>query len=231
MAPHRTSNKNNTAAAVVVRLALLLAVAAVGARAQDVVVDTQYNFNNDKCVSDEHPAMLVDAMRGVEELSTLVSLVDMAGSFAEDTLGSKMDKKTLFAPTNYAFERFYVDFNTSAEEISGDAEFLKRVLQFHTVPSVAPVADFRQALGPLFMSEVGLVTELQGNAITVNIAKTKGDKVRVASYASAAYLEPEESVWACNGVIQPINYVLVPRMATVTEPTSLRVNGSGGGRK
>ncbi len=44
-----------------------------------------------------------------------------------------------------------------------------------------------------------------------------------ARYASAAYLEGD-TVWTCNGVINPINYVLMPREATVTKP-ELKIGG------
>ena len=100
------------------------------------------------------------------------------------------------------------------------------MLSYHVIPSVVPKADMESALKPLFMSQVGVTTSVPNDDLALTRVKPEGEDkfvIRAAGYASAAYLDGN-TVWACNGVIEPINYVLMPREATITKP-ELKIGG------
>ena len=91
--------------------------------------------------------------------------------------------------------------------------------------SVVPYKDIYTALLPMFMSQVSVATDLLGNTLSMNLVEMDDGEImmRVAGYASAAFMDPR-SIWACNGVIQGLNYVLVPKTATASVP-ELRTTG------
>merc|ERR1711977_198944 len=131
------------------------------------------------------------------------------------------------AKKNEDFANFLGDFNSTPEKFLEDKDLTKLVLSYHVIPSVVPYSDMEMALKPLFMSQVGVTTSVPGDELSLTRVKPEGQDdyvIRSAGYASAAYLSPD-SVWACNGVINPINYVLVPRQATVTKP-ELRIGSA-----
>jgi len=200
------------------------------ARAQDLSkAPADYNIRKDKCIFEDRQEFLLDQAKGNEDFSTLVKALESVPDLLP-IFENKKDKLTILAPTNEAFSTFFKDFNSSAEEFLKDKNLVKLVLSYHVIPSVVPYSDMEMALKPLFMSQVGVTTSVPGDDLSLTRVKPSGKDeyvIRSAGYASAAYLSPD-SVWACNGVINPINYVLVPRQATITKP-SLRITNGGGG--
>ena len=213
-------------------LALLVAGCAGGARAQDVSeAPEDYRIDEDECVFDDKPEMLLEAAQNASgNFSTLVEALDAVPEL-KPIFEDKKEKLTVMAPTDEAFETFFEDFNTSREALLRDPDLIKLLLSYHVVPSVVPYSDMESALKPLFMTRVGslfMTTSVPGAALTLTRVKPEGRDehvIRIAGYASAAYVS-RDTVWACNGLINPINYVLVPRRATVTRP-DLRVADNG----
>merc|ERR1712176_1609648 len=152
---------------------------------------------------------LLETAKNAEDFSTLVAALE-----------------SVPAPTNAAFDSFFSDFNSTAEEFLADKDLTTLVLSYHVIPSVVPKDDMESALKPLFMSQVGVTTSVPGDQLALTRVTPEGADapvIRAAGYASAAYLEGD-TVWTCNGVINPINYVLMPREATVTKP-ELKIGG------
>lgn len=180
-----------------------------------------YNIGKDECISSDYQDLLVDVARNNGDFSTLVAALDAVPDL-KPVFETKDNKLTILAPTNAAFDSFFKDFNSSAEKLLADPELTKLILSYHVIPSVVPYSDMEMALKPLFMSQVGVTTSVAGDDLGLTRVIPEGQEepvIRAAGYASAAFLEPKDSVWACNGVIQPINYVLVPRQGTITTPT------------
>jgi len=194
-----------------------------------------YNIGKDACILEDQQDFLIDVAKGNPDFSTLVAALESVPDLAP-VFETKENKLTILAPTNAAFDQFFSDFNSSAEQLLADQDLTRLLLSYHVIPSVVPWKDMEQALEPLFMSQVGVTTSVNGDDLALTRVKPEGSEdyvIRAAGYASAAFLEPKDSVWACNGVIQPINYVLVPRSATITTPT-LRVTdpaSSGAGEE
>ncbi|QDZ22332.1 hypothetical protein A3770_07p48500 [Chloropicon primus] len=199
--------------------------------AQDVSkAPEDYNIRKDECIFEDRKEFLLDQAKGNDDFSTLVKALESVPDLIP-IFENKKDKLTILAPTNEAFATFFKDFNSSAEEFLKDKNLVKLVLSYHVIPSVVPYSDMEMALKPLFMSQVGVTTSVPGDDLSLTRVKPAGKDeyvIRSAGYASAAYLSPD-SVWACNGVINPINYVLVPRQATITKPSLRIANGGSGG--
>jgi uncharacterized surface protein with fasciclin (FAS1) repeats len=194
-----------------------------------------YNIGEDACILEDKQDFLIDVAKSNPDFSTLVAALESVPDLAP-VFETKDNKLTILAPTNAAFDQFFSDFNSSAEQLLADQDLTRLLLSYHVIPSVVPWKDMEQALEPLFMSQVGVTTSVNGDDLALTRVQPEGSEdyvIRAAGYASAAFLEPKDSVWACNGVIQPINYVLVPRSATITTPT-LRVTdpaSSGAGEE
>jgi len=206
-------------AALVLSLGLLLCVGSSYQQEENLPED--YNIGKDECILADKQEFLLDVAKGNPDFSTLVAAIEAVPDLIP-VFGDKDNKLTILAPTNAAFDDFFRDFNSTAEQLLADEDLTKLMLSYHVIPSVVPYKDMDMALKPLFMSQVGVTTSVTGDDLALTRVKPEGAEdyvIRAAGYASAAFLEPSDSVWACNGVIQPINYVLVPRSATITTPT------------
>lgn len=211
-------------------LASLMLLLLVGASHQqdETGVDgapADYNIGKEDCIFPDKGDLLLDVAKNSEDFSTLVAALDSVPDL-KPVFEKKGDKLTVLAPTNKAFETFFKDFNSSAENFLEDPALVKLVLSYHVIPSVVPKADMESALKPLFMSQVGVTTSVPNDDLALTRVKPEGEDkfvIRAAGYASAAYLDGN-TVWACNGVIEPINYVLMPREATITKP-ELKIGG------
>merc|ERR1739848_276755 len=223
-----TRTRTTTIVARRVALLALLALAVIPAPSlqQSGGAPNNYNIGEDKCISEDNQDFLLDVAKKSEDFSTLVAALESVPELLP-IFQNKKDKLTVLAPTNEAFANFLGDFNSTPEKFLEDKDLTKLVLSYHVIPSVVPYSDMEMALKPLFMSQVGVTTSVPGDELSLTRVKPEGQDdyvIRSAGYASAAYLSPD-SVWACNGVINPINYVLVPRQATVTKP-ELRIGSA-----
>mmetsp|Transcript_10298 Transcript_10298/g.21018 ORF Transcript_10298/g.21018 Transcript_10298/m.21018 type:complete len:220 (-) Transcript_10298:185-844(-) len=212
-----------------VSLASLMLLALVGASHQQETgangAPADYNIGKDECILPGNEQNLLETAKSAEDFSTLVAALESVPELLP-IFESKSDKLTVLAPTNAAFDSFFSDFNSTAEEFLADKDLTTLVLSYHVIPSVVPKDDMESALKPLFMSQVGVTTSVPGDQLALTRVTPEGADapvIRAAGYASAAYLEGD-TVWTCNGVINPINYVLMPREATVTKP-ELKIGG------
>lgn len=212
-----------------VSLASLMLLALVGASHQQETgangAPADYNIGKDECILPGNEQNLLETAKNAEDFSTLVAALESVPELLP-IFESKSDKLTVLAPTNAAFDSFFSDFNSTAEEFLADKDLTTLVLSYHVIPSVVPKDDMESALKPLFMSQVGVTTSVPGDQLALTRVTPEGADapvIRAAGYASAAYLEGD-TVWTCNGVINPINYVLMPREATVTKP-ELKIGG------
>lgn len=212
-----------------VSLASLMLLALVGASHQQETgangAPMDYNIGKDECILPGNEQNLLETAKNAEDFSTLVAALESVPELLP-IFESKSDKLTVLAPTNAAFDSFFSDFNSTAEEFLADKDLTTLVLSYHVIPSVVPKDDMESALKPLFMSQVGVTTSVPGDQLALTRVTPEGADapvIRAAGYASAAYLEGD-TVWTCNGVINPINYVLMPREATVTKP-ELKIGG------
>jgi transforming growth factor-beta-induced protein len=130
-----------------------------------------------------------------DNLSTLASALQSAG--LDDDLGDDEQTFTVFAPTNSAFQ------NIDADELTGNAELLSEVLEYHVVPG--------QAIEAGDIENGQTVETLDGETLEFRV---DGGTVQVngATVTSA-------DVQASNGVVHVIDGVLLETVDAVDRAT------------
>ena len=138
------------------------------------------------CATSSGPVSVADTIAAAPELSTLSSLVVMAG--LTDTLKGT-GPFTVFAPTNAAFAKVPAKI---MDDLAKDPAKLKAVLTYHVVPGKVMASDVKN-----------------GNAKTVNganLALSKaGDFVTVEDG-----MVQKADVVATNGVVHVVDSVFIP---------------------
>ncbi len=138
------------------------------------------------CATSSGPVSVADTIAAAPELSTLSSLVVMAG--LTDTLKGT-GPFTVFAPTNAAFAKVPAKI---MDDLAKDPAKLKAVLTYHVVPGKVMASDVKN-----------------GNAKTVNganLALSKaGDFVTVEDG-----MVQKADVIATNGVVHVVDSVFIP---------------------
>lgn len=176
----------------------------------------EYNEGTDACIYADHPTSLLETASGAPDFSTLVAAVNASG--LAPVLDDNTAKVTVFAPTNAAFQKFFDNFNVTAEEILGNKEFLTTVLKYHVLPTVVGFKDLTNG--------EELATALEGASLKVEkdqvsttatafgvpVGTQVSDAVTIVADSSSAMIA-RGNLWTCNGVIQVIDYVLVPQQA------------------
>ena len=168
---HDDTRRQNDDDVMTPRQATLLAAACVAASLALAPVSAQdassapadYNIGKDACIFEGTPDLLLDVARSNEDFSTLMAAIDSVPELAP-AFGSKAEKLTILAPTNDAFETFFADFNSTAEDFLKDDRLVKLILSYHVVPSVVPHSDMEMALKPLFMSQVSRASPADASA-------------------------------------------------------------------
>jgi len=145
-----------------VSLASLMLLALVGASHQQETgangAPADYNIGKDECILPGNEQNLLETAKSAEDFSTLVAALESVPELLP-IFESKSDKLTVLAPTNAAFDSFFSDFNSTAEEFLADKDLTTLVLSYHVIPSVVPKDDMESALKPLFMSQVSQPTQ------------------------------------------------------------------------
>eukprot|EP01023_Acetabularia_acetabulum_P016852 TRINITY_DN18350_c0_g2_i3.p1 TRINITY_DN18350_c0_g2~~TRINITY_DN18350_c0_g2_i3.p1 ORF type:complete len:692 (-),score=153.52 TRINITY_DN18350_c0_g2_i3:194-2269(-) len=119
--------------------------------------------------------------------------------------------KTIFAPTNQAFETLFQTLRITPSELISDETLLKQILQLHVVPdAIAPSGVFTKdsiVMVPTTLSLDEMETdEFSGN---LQVFKNDQDDVVVESFGSTAQVVVAD-VEACNAVIHIVDTVLLP---------------------
>jgi len=185
----------------------------------------EYNQGKDECIYSNHPKTLVEIAAGSPDFSVLVAALnasDLTGAF--DDISQKV---TVFAPTDAAFTKLFDEFNVTAEAVLGNKKFLTDVLTYHVAPGVYP-------FGTLAQDDGAAITTLQGESLGVSAATgtsiatvysfgfpvgtTATETVAVTMLGGATNATiVQGNVWACQGVIQVIDTVLVPQSAVTSD--------------
>merc|ERR1712078_879685 len=171
--------------------------------AEDAAAEaSSYNQGSDECIYADHPATLVETAAGNPTFSTLVAAL----------------KAAVFAPTNEAFDKLFSEFNVTAEEVLANKKFLSDVLKYHVSGQVYPFSSLAngEEIATLLEGEsLGVSTsEVQNTVYSFGfpIGTTSSESVTILGGATNATIV-QGNVWACNAVIQVIDYVLVPQSA------------------
>ena len=130
---------------------------------------------------------IVDTAIGAGNFSTLAAGIKAAG--LTDTLAGK-GPFTVFAPTDEAFKKLPAG---AVDALLKDSAKLKAVLNYHVIAGHVSAKDMKS----------GEVMTLQGSPLT---AVVDSSEVRV----NQAHVRREDLV-ATNGVIHPIDAVIMPR--------------------
>merc|ERR1719182_1246012 len=185
----------------------------------------EYNQGKDECIYGNHPKTLVEIAAGSPDFSVLVAALnasDLTGAF--DDISQKV---TVFAPTDAAFTKLFNEFNVTAEAVLGNKKFLTDVLTFHVAPGVYPFGTLAQddgaAISTLQGESIGVSSETATSIATVYsfgfpVGTTATETVAVTMLGGATNATiVQGNVWACQGVIQVIDTVLVPQSAVTSD--------------
>lgn len=158
------------------------------------------NSDNNVIVAPAETADIVGIAQGVDELSTLVSLLQSAG--LAEALGGD-GPFTVFAPVNSAFDAIAAE---DLAALQADPEALAAVLQFHVVSGKVSAADV-----------VGLTaaTTLQGGEISIRVV---GDSVVLTDAQGNDVNVTTTDIEASNGIVHLIDGVLFPDAGEDTQP-------------
>merc|ERR1712057_148115 len=83
-----------------------------------------YNIGKEDRIFPDKGDLLLDVAKNSEDFSTLVAALDSVPEL-KPVFEKKGDKLTVLAPTNEAFETFFKDFNSSAENFLEDPALVK----------------------------------------------------------------------------------------------------------
>jgi transforming growth factor-beta-induced protein len=131
----------------------------------------------------------------LKEDGRFTTLVQALQAVGLDTVLAKEGPFTLFAPTDEAFSRLP---EGSMENLLGDKERLSEVLQYHVVSGLYMADD---------LAELQSLTTEQGGILPVSV---NDDGALIVDQAEIV----KEDVECANGVIQVIDLVLIPEIAT-----------------
>lgn len=137
-------------------------------------------------------ATVVDAVAGQPTLSTLASVLPMAGADAVAALTGE-GPFTIFAPSDEAFNTFMAANAELVNQALADPTILSGLLLYHVVPGNITSADLA----------AGELTTLNGAPLTVAV---DGDTVTI----NGMYTVTTADILAGNGVVHIIDGVLVP---------------------
>ncbi len=141
---------------------------------------------------------IVDALIEINaetgEFSTLIAALDVVNPWVRQTLAADWGQRTLFAPTDAAFEAALAELDLTAEELLADEDLLARILLYH-VTWGRLYADDVLARDHILMMWGGFVRQEEG-VLTDN----KGRQAAIT----------QTDIEADNGIIHAIDNVLLP---------------------
>ncbi len=137
-------------------------------------------------------ATVVDAVAGQPNLTTLASVLPMAGADAVAALTGE-GPFTIFAPSDEAFNTFMAANAELVNQALADPTLLSGLLLYHVVPGNLTLADLA----------AGEVTTVNGAPLTIAV---DGDTVTI----NGMYTVTTADILAGNGVVHIIDGVLVP---------------------
>ena len=137
-------------------------------------------------------ATVVDAVAGQPNLSTLASVLPMAGADAVAALTGE-GPFTIFAPSDDAFNAFMAANAELVNQALADPTILAGILMYHIVPGNVTSADLA----------AGELTTLSGALLTITV---DGDTVLI----NGMYTVTTADILAGNGVVHIIDGVLLP---------------------
>ncbi|UPQ99735.1 FAS1 domain-containing protein [Chloropicon primus] len=175
-----------------------------------VPADGDFKQGSDECIYQNSTDSIVSIATGNEDFSTLVAALkaaDLVGAFDDNS-----QKVTVFAPTNEAFEKFFTATGLKPEDVLANKELLTEVLKYHVSGKVfpAPIASGTE------------IPTLEGTSLTAG-----DDNTIIAAGSNATITTP--NVYACNGVVQIIDAVLIPQVAL--DALAGASNDTEGGRR
>jgi len=174
-----------------------------------------YNQGVDACIYADHPLSILETAGSNPAFSVLVAAVNATG--LGSALDSTTDKVTVFAPTDDAFAFFLEASNLTAEEALANTDLLSKILKYHVVPDVVGFDDMQSGaqVATVEGSSLTVAREDSGAAfsafgVPLSVPQTV---VKIQAAASEATIV-QGNVWACSGVIQVIDAVLVPDLSS-----------------
>ena len=163
-----------------------------------LVVQANAAFQSSSCFYDNHPQSIVKTLAGDSDLSTFAAMLNASG------LNEVIDESyyTVFAPTNHAFEQFYYDFGLASDDLMANKDILISGVEFHIHSGIFNYANFTsgEELSTLLSDETLSVNKVSDNSVNITADESWASIIR-------------GNVWACNGVVHIIDYVLVPESA------------------
>lgn len=161
--------------------------------AVEVPAELQYGAEGDggEAAAGDY-ATVVDAVAGQPNLTTLASVLPMAGADAVAALTGE-GPFTIFAPSDEAFNTFMAANAELVNQALADPTLLSGLLLYHVVPGNLTLADLA----------AGEVTTVNGAPLTIAV---DGDTVTINSM----YTVTTADILAGNGVVHIIDGVLVP---------------------
>ncbi|GIK65805.1 MAG: hypothetical protein BroJett018_35990 [Chloroflexota bacterium] len=161
--------------------------------AVEVPAELQYGAEGDggEAAAGDY-ATVVDAVAGQPNLTTLASVLPMAGADAVAALTGE-GPFTIFAPSDEAFNTFMAANAELVNQALADPTLLSGLLLYHVVPGNLTLADLA----------AGEVTTVNGAPLTIAV---DGDTVTI----NGMYTVTTADILAGNGVVHIIDGVLVP---------------------
>lgn len=161
--------------------------------AVEVPAELQYGSEGDggEAAAGDY-ATVVDAVAGQPNLTTLASVLPMAGADAVAALTGE-GPFTIFAPSDEAFNTFMAANAELVNQALADPTLLSGLLLYHVVPGNLTLADLA----------AGEVTTVNGAPLTIAV---DGDTVTI----NGMYTVTTADILAGNGVVHIIDGVLVP---------------------
>merc|ERR1711977_312372 len=98
---------------------------------------------------------------------------------------------------------FYYDFGLASDDLMANKDILIARMEFHTLSGIFNYANFTSG------EELSTLLSKHGHVETLSVNKVSDNSVNITADESWASII-RGNVWACNGVVHIIDYVLVP---------------------
>lgn len=157
-------------------------------------------------------ATLPDTLATQDQLTTFAAALTNADPALTTTLSDPAASFTLFAPTNEAFAALAEELGQeTVDALLADPVQLSNLLSYHVATVARPSADLSAALA---QSPLLTLPTLQGQYL--NVLLQEGGAILVDD----SQLTAPEGIAAANGVIYPVDRVLLPETATIAQIVS-----------
>lgn len=151
----------------------------------------------------------IEVLEGLEEAKVLVAAVKAAG--LEDVVESS---KTLFAPTDEAFDYMWKHLELPKDTLFDDTEILTEILSYHVLPKAFNVTELNLAkTSPTILktASCGEPADLQFFPYAFKFFKIMGE-------GAAGKLSSKFDIPTCSGFVHTLDEVLLPCKVFEGEP-------------